>query len=253
MVRNHWSDQGLSREEGSTMARWHFGATKLDRRIAKAVARNTSPAVERPARLLTWAADEHVLYVVAGGLWLAARTGDERERRQTDHLALSVVATAILPHLLKRLIDQERPDRSMVHGRRHGIPRSGKAYDAFPSGHAMHVGAVASAVSWAYPRSAPIAWGIGGLIAATRIVLLAHWTTDVLAGLTLGGCLGTCWTARGPSGRAGLDDLVRGEPALGAGRRAPGTHAGVDLERKRRDHLRPKHRQWARVQRRRPN
>jgi undecaprenyl-diphosphatase len=163
MVRNHWSDQGLSREEGSTMARWHFGATKLDRRIAKAVARNTSPAVERPARLLTWAADEHVLYVIAGGLWLAARAGDERERRQTDHLALSVVATAILPHLLKRLIDQERPDRSMVHGRRHGIPRSGKAYDAFPSGHAMHVGAVASAVSWAYPRSAPIAWGIAGL------------------------------------------------------------------------------------------
>ena len=43
------------------MARWHFGATKLDRRVAKAVARNASPAVERPARLLTWAADEHVL------------------------------------------------------------------------------------------------------------------------------------------------------------------------------------------------
>ena len=123
------------------MARWHFGATQLDRRVAKAVARHASPAVERPARLLTWAADEHLLYVVAGGLWLAARAGDDRERRQTDHLALSVVATAILPHLLKRLIDQERPDRSMVHGRRHGIPRSGKAYDAFPSGHAMHVGA----------------------------------------------------------------------------------------------------------------
>jgi hypothetical protein len=36
------------------MARWHFGATKLDRRIADAVARNASPAVERPDRLLTW-------------------------------------------------------------------------------------------------------------------------------------------------------------------------------------------------------
>jgi len=55
------------------MARWHFGATKLDRRVAKAVARNASPAAERPARLLTWAADEHV-----------ARMDDERERRQTD-------------------------------------------------------------------------------------------------------------------------------------------------------------------------
>jgi undecaprenyl-diphosphatase len=174
------------------MARWHFGATQLDRRVAKAVARNASPAVERPARLLTWAADEHVLYVVAGALWLAARAGDARERRQTDHLALSVVTTAILPHLLKRLIDQERPDRSMVHGRRHGIPRSGKAYDAFPSGHAMHVGAVASAVSWADPKWAPIAWGLGGLIAATRIVVLAHWMTDVLAGLAMGALVERC-------------------------------------------------------------
>jgi PAP2 superfamily len=130
------------------MGLWHFGATALDRWVAKAVARCTSPAVERPARVLTWAADEHVLGVIAGGLWLAARAGNERERRHTDHLVLSVVLTAILPHLLKRLIDQKRPDRCMVHGPRRGIPRSGKPYDAFPSGHAMHVGAVASAISW---------------------------------------------------------------------------------------------------------
>jgi PAP2 superfamily len=177
---------------GLMMARWHFGATKLDRRVAKAIVRNASPALERPARLLTWAADEHVLYVIAAGLWLASRAGDERQRRQTDHLVLSVVATAILPHRLKRLVDQERPDRRMVHGRRHGIPRSGNPYDAFPSGHAMHVGAVASAVSWAFPKSAPIAWGLGGLVALTRIILLAHWTTDVLAGLTMGVLVERC-------------------------------------------------------------
>src|SRR3954469_19949405 len=135
--------------------------------------------------------------------------GEERERRQTDHLALSVVVTAILPHLLKRLIDQERPDRCMVHGARHGIPRSGKAYDAFPSGHAMHVGAVASAVSWAYPRSAPIAWGLGGLIAATRIILLAHWTTDVLAGLAMGALAERC--LRPLSGRPTRTDNAAGQ------------------------------------------
>jgi membrane-associated phospholipid phosphatase len=174
------------------MARWRFGATKLDRRIAKAVARNATLAVERLSQLLTWVADEHVLLVISAGLWLAARAGDDRPRRQADHLMLSVVATSILPHVLKRLIDQERPDRCMVHGPRHGIPRSGKPYDAFPSGHAMHVGAVASAVSWAFPKSAPIAWGIGGLVAATRIVLLAHWTTDVLAGLMMGAFVERC-------------------------------------------------------------
>jgi membrane-associated phospholipid phosphatase len=174
------------------MARWHFGATKLDRQIAKAVARNATPAIERRSRLLTWVADEHVLLPISAGLWLAARAGDDSQRQQADHLVLSVVATAILPHVLKWLIDQERPDRCMVHGPRHGIPRSGKPYDAFPSGHAMHVGAVASAVSWAFPKSAPIAWAIGGLVAATRIVLLAHWTTDVLAGLMMGAFVERC-------------------------------------------------------------
>jgi membrane-associated phospholipid phosphatase len=128
--------------------------------------------------------------------------GDEQERRQTEHLALSVVATAILPHLLKRLIDQERPDRSMVHGRRHGIPRSGKPYDAFPSGHAMHVGAVASAISWAYPKWTPAVWGLGGIVTATRIVVLAHWMSDVLAGLAMGALVERCLRplSRAPGG-----------------------------------------------------
>jgi membrane-associated phospholipid phosphatase len=176
----------------SMMARWHIGATEFDRRVARAVARNARPAIERPARLLTWIADEHLLVAITAGLWLAARHADDDARRQADHLVLSVAAAAVLPHLLKRLIDQERPDRSVVHGRRHGIPRSGKPYDAFPSGHAVHVGAVASAVSWARPRWAPVAWGLGLLVAATRIVLLAHWTSDVLAGLTIGALIERC-------------------------------------------------------------
>jgi membrane-associated phospholipid phosphatase len=178
------------------MGLWHFGATALDRWVAKKVARYTIPAVEWPARGLTWAADEHVLGVIVGGLWLAARAGNERERCQTDHLVRSILVTAILLHLMKRLIDQERPDRCMVQGPRRGIPRSGKPYDAFPSGHAMHVGAVASAISWAYPKSAPVAWGVGGLIAATRIAILAHWTTDVLAGLAMGVLVERCLRPR---------------------------------------------------------
>jgi undecaprenyl-diphosphatase len=31
-----------------------------------------------------------------------------------------------------------------------------------------------------------VAWPLGISIAATRILLLAHWTTDVIAGLALG-------------------------------------------------------------------
>ena len=81
------------------MALWHFGATKLDRRIADAIARNASPAVERPARLLTWVADEHLLFVISAGLWLASRAGDQRQRRQTDHLVLCAIVTVSLRNL----------------------------------------------------------------------------------------------------------------------------------------------------------
>jgi undecaprenyl-diphosphatase len=98
---------------------------------------------------------------------------------------LNVAISATLPHIFKRLVNQQRPDRR-VHGNRHGVPVSGKAYDAFPSGHAVHIGAVASALSRYFPRLTRLSWSVGGALAATRVILLAHWTTDVLAGLVLG-------------------------------------------------------------------
>jgi len=66
--------------------------------------RNATPAINWPARVLTWAADEHVVLVTAAGLWLTSREVSLRRRRQSDHLLLSVAA-AILPHLLKQLLD----------------------------------------------------------------------------------------------------------------------------------------------------
>jgi undecaprenyl-diphosphatase len=130
------------------------------------------------------------------GFWLQSRRMGAPRRRAASYLVLNVAASAVLPHILKALVDQERPDRR-VHGRRHGVPVSGKAEDAFPSGHAVHIGALASAVSRYFPRWKRVALTLGGGIAMTRILLLAHWTTDVLAGLALGASLErglwACW------------------------------------------------------------
>jgi membrane-associated phospholipid phosphatase len=158
----------------------------IDRTAARFIADRTTPAVERGARVLTWAADEHLLYALTAILWIAARRGDRSKRIRADHLALCVVTANILPHLAKAVVDQERPDRCEVHGPRRGIPRSGRAYDAFPSGHAVHVGALASALSWIYPRYGGLFWTAGGLLAATRVLVLAHWASDVVVGLAAG-------------------------------------------------------------------
>jgi membrane-associated phospholipid phosphatase len=162
--------------------------TRLDCAVADFAEEHATPRGERALQFLTYAADEHVLFAVSLGFWLLSRGMGARQRRAAGYLALNVAASAVLPHVLKALVDQERPDRR-VHGRRHGVPVSGKAYDAFPSGHAVHIGAVASAVSRYFPRWKRVAWTLGGGVATTRILLLAHWTTDVLAGLVLGASL----------------------------------------------------------------
>jgi undecaprenyl-diphosphatase len=66
------------------------------------------------------------------------------------------------------------------------VPRSGTGRDAFPSGHAIHLGALASAICRFHPRSRPYVLGATALIAGTRVLLLAHWLSDVLLGLTSG-------------------------------------------------------------------
>jgi undecaprenyl-diphosphatase len=66
---------------------------------------------------------------------------------------------------------------------------SGNAYDAFPSGHAMHIGAVTSAATELPPAQRNVVWALGAALVSTRIVLLAHWTSDVLAGLAFGAIL----------------------------------------------------------------
>ena len=114
--------------------------TKPDRQVAKALARHTSRGTERAAQALTWGADEHVLCLLAAGWWLYCRNRTPDLKRASTHVLATTIASSLLPHLLKRIFDQERPDRETVSGHFRGIPFSGKTYDAFPSGHAGSYG-----------------------------------------------------------------------------------------------------------------
>jgi PAP2 superfamily len=168
------------------MALYRVRPTRADIAIANAVSEYTSPEAEAVAETLTWGADEHVLCALAAGWWLYCRNRGPRARRNSDHILLTTVAAAVIPHVLKTIFDQVRPDRLTVVGHLHGVPFSGRRLDAFPSGHAIHVGALASAASVLPPAKRNLVWFVGAGLVLTRVVLLAHWMSDVLAGLAIG-------------------------------------------------------------------
>jgi membrane-associated phospholipid phosphatase len=168
------------------MALFTVRPTRFDKEVAGAVAVHADRRVEGAAQVITWGADEHVLIAAAAAGWLFARGSSEQVRRLSTHFFVCSLASALVPHILKSFIDQERPDRLTVEGHLHGIPFSGKQSDAFPSGHALHVGAMASAATLLPPGLRNAIWVAGTVLVATRVVLLAHWATDVFAGLGLG-------------------------------------------------------------------
>ncbi len=109
----------------------------------------------------------------------------KRGLSQIMYLAVSL-ATAVLPHVLKSVFDQTRPDRLTVRGHAHGIPISGKPRDAFPSGHALHMGALASAAGLLASVPRRLVRSLAVALSLTRVVVLAHWASDVAAGFILG-------------------------------------------------------------------
>ena len=160
--------------------------TRTDFAISQEIAKHTNPEVEETAEALTWGADEHVLLALAAAGWLYARKLSADERHTANHILAVSLVTSILPHVLKTVFDQTRPDRLTMRGHWRGVPFSGQARDAFPSGHAVHMGALASAAGLLPPTGRRLVRTIAVSLSLTRIALLAHWASDVVAGFTLG-------------------------------------------------------------------
>jgi hypothetical protein len=160
--------------------------TAVDVAVASEIASRTGPRTEEAAEVLTWGADEHILCALAAGWWLYSRSKDRKTRLASDHVLLTTLAASALPHLMKKVFDRERPDRLTIRGHWRGIPFSGNRLDAFPSGHAVHIGALASAASVLPAKQRNAVWGVGFGLVLTRIILLAHWTSDVAVGLGVG-------------------------------------------------------------------
>ena len=162
--------------------------SRIDLAIGRACRRAANAPEERSLQVVTWLADEKFVLTAAAAIWLASRYGSTRSlREEADRMVVSVLIAGALPHVIKLFVRRRRPDRSLVRGRRNGVPRSGDAWDSFPSGHALHVAAVAPSIARMSPLwTKPLVWSGSAALAASRVMLLAHYASDVFAGWTVG-------------------------------------------------------------------
>jgi membrane-associated phospholipid phosphatase len=141
---------------------------------------------------------------------------------------LGFLFTAIaLPGLIftvvKRLIGRARP---LVEGGADPFIyrplRWNVEYASLPSGHATDAFAIAMALGALWPRARPLLWTYAALIALSRVVLTAHFPSDVVAGAAvgiLGALLVRDWfLARGLVFGASPQSVIRPLPGPSFGR-----------------------------------
>ncbi|MHC2280172.1 membrane-associated phospholipid phosphatase [Bradyrhizobium diazoefficiens] len=151
-----------------------------------------------PIRILTdFGKDEYVLSalavalvavaLVAAGLYGTRRALLLGLGTRLQFLFLSVAFSVLIAEILKYLIGRGRP---FVGGKAdpfNFIPFEGSgAYASLPSGHAVTAFALAFAVSALWPRLRVFMFTYAIVILLTRLVLLAHHPSDVVAGALVG-------------------------------------------------------------------
>lgn len=161
-------------------------SVRFDLPLARAIARNVTPALAGPMRAVTAVANGGVIAALAAAIamvwflrlrsWFAARL-----------LVVALSGATVVEVVVKSLVRRPRPPVA------HLVGADGWS---FPSGHAMRaavffgVCAILAGRIWPGRRARVRLWTAAviaaSLVGASRLILGVHYLTDVLAGLALG-------------------------------------------------------------------
>lgn len=139
-------------------------------------------------------------------LILAALTAPELPRMTQGVLAalaarfgflfLAIGAPGLFTTIVKRLIGRARPYVDLDGSPFTYMPFAWRSeYASLPSGHAATAGAAAFAIGAIWPRSRPVMWLYALVIMFSRVVVMAHHPSDVIAGVVVG-AVGAAWLRR---------------------------------------------------------
>ncbi len=179
------------------MVQTHAGFARWDNSAARWGAAHTTGAAEATVRVITQLGSTVVVVVLCVVVALV-----EYRRVPTRavpaFLAAVLLSQLVLTNVIKVAVGRERPNVARL------VHASGFS---FPSGHTAAAAAVYAALALVLGRRrsrrtkavlAGVAGGITVAVATSRVLLGAHWLTDVIAGAALGwACFALCSIAFG--------------------------------------------------------
>ncbi|MHC2542437.1 phosphatase PAP2 family protein [Sinorhizobium meliloti] len=108
-------------------------------------------------------------------------------RNLSAYFLLTIGTAGALVHGLKFLIGRARPELLADYGPYSLTPFTGDTlFESFPSGHSTAAGAFFGAFAMVMPQLRPLFLLLALLVGISRVVVGAHYPSDVAAGLLLG-------------------------------------------------------------------
>jgi len=100
----------------------------------------------------------------------------------------AIAISGLSVDLLKGILARWRPKAFFTEPMQYGFAffKTGYEHNSFPSGHATTAWALACALTLLYPRWRVLWVGAAALVAASRVIVGAHYPGDVLAGAWFG-------------------------------------------------------------------
>lgn len=116
---------------------------------------------------------------------------DKQGRRKALAIGIGCLVTVLICYFMKDLIGRTRPGvfagepgSWILAGPAMGFTK-GSAYGSFPSAHTTGAFALATGLSWFYPRGRAIFFGLAAFTAGMRVIVAMHYISDVTAGMLL--------------------------------------------------------------------